>query len=483
MENTLKNKTVFGMMWSAVGKVGTLSINFISNLILARLLMPEDFGSIAMLTIFLAVSNIFIQGGLGASLIQKKKANEIDYSTVFYWNLVVAIIFYFILFFSAPWIAKYYNLELLKPLLRVQSIVIVIQSFAIMQVTQLQKQMNFRALSIRNITAAASGTAVSIPLAFAGYGAWSLVASALTAAVVNVLLLWRMSTWRPTLQFSFNSLKELFSFGGLILLSSLTETLYTNLQQLIIGKRFSARDLGQFSQAKKLEEIPVTGLSSIVNDVTFPAFATLQDDKTLLLNGVRKSTKALAYLNFPMMILLIIIAKPLIILLYGMKWTPSVPYFQILCISGLIFTINTLNTTVIKSLGKGKIYFILQITKRLIGIMLIFLGISYGIYGLLIAVASAAYIDFIINTLANKKLINYGFFYQIRDLLPTFLISLVVGAITYSINLTNWNIFVVMSLQICIFAALYLIISKTLKIEGFETYYSILLSLLKRKKH
>lgn len=482
-QGDLKEKTVSGMMWGGIGKVGTLTINFLTNLVLARLLMPEDFGAIAMLAIFLAVSNIFIQGGLGAALIQKKNPDHLDYSTVFYWNLVVAAIFYLLLFVSAPFIAEYYALPLVKPLLRVQSLVLLIQSFSIVQYTQLQKQMNFRALAIRNMAAALAGTLIAIPLALRGFGAWSLVASAILASIVNVLLLWKMSSWRPAWEFSLASLKTLFSFGGLMLLSSLAETLYMNLQGLIIGKRFSAGDLGYFSQAKKLEEIPVTGLSSIVNDVTFPAFSSLQDDPDRLLAGVRKSTKALTFLNFPMMVLLMIVAQPLICLLYGSKWGPSAPYFQILCISGLIYTVNTLNTNVIKSLGKGKIYFLIQITKRLIGIALILFGMRFGIYGLLWAVASVAYISFIINTLVNKKFINYGLFRQIGDVGLCLLLALVIGALTYGLGLLlHCHPYLIMLLQIILYLGLYVAVAKMLKMEELDTYVGIISNIVHRKK-
>ena len=482
MGDNLKDKTVFGMMWGAVGKVGTLTINFLTNLVLARLLMPEDFGAIAMLAIFLAVSNIFIQGGLGAALIQKKNPERRDYSTVFYWNLAVALVFYLILYVSAPLIADYYALPLVKPLLRVQSVVLIIQSFSIVQYTQLQKQMNFKALSIRNMAAALAGTLIAIPLALRGFGPWSLVASAILASIVNVLLLWKMSSWRPSWEFSLDSLKSLFSFGGLMLLSSLAETLYTNLQGLIIGKRFSASDLGYFSQAKKLEEIPVTGLSSIVNDVTFPAFSSLQDDSERLLAGVRKSTKALTFLNFPMMILLMIVAQPLICLLYGSKWESSAPYFQILCISGLIYAVNTLNTNVIKSLGKGKIYFTIQILKRMIGIALILIGMKFGIFGLLWAVASVAYISFIINALVNKKLINYGIFRQLRDFGAVLLLALLVGSLTYAIGrILPCHIYLTMLIQIILYAGLYLLIAKWLKMEELNTYLGIFAKIIHRK--
>lgn len=483
MGDNLKEKTVSGMMWSAVGKMGTLTINFLSNLVLARLLMPSDFDCIGMLAIFLAVSNIFIQGGLGAALIQKKDPQSIDFSTVFYWNLGFAVIFYLILFAIAPFVADYYALPVLKPMLRVQSTVLIIQSFAIVQITTLQKQMNFKALAIRNMAAALAGTLIAIPMALRGFGAWSLVASAIIAAVVNVILLWIMSDWRPSAEFSFTSLKNLFSFGGLMLLSSLAETLFTNLQGLIIGKRFPAGNLGYYMQAKKLEEVPVTGLASIVNEVTFPAFATLQDDPDRLLTGVRKSIKSLAFINFPMMILLIIIAFPLITMLYGEKWETSVPYFQILCISGLVYSLNTLNTNVIKSLGKGKIYFVVQIVKRTLGIALLFLGVRFGIYGLLWAVASVSYISLIINAFVNKKLINYGIFSQLTDVSMCLLIALLAGGATYCIgNLLPCHPFLTMFLQIIIYTIFYLGISKLLKIGELQTYMEILAKLFHRKK-
>lgn len=478
----LKHKTVFGMIWSATGKMGTLAVNFISNLVLARLLMPADFDCIGMLAIFLAVSNIFIQGGLGAALIQKKDPTPLDYSTVFYWNLVFAVIFYLILYAIAPFVANFYELPILKSMLRVQSIVLVIQSFAIVQVTQLQKQMNFKALAVRNMAAALAGTLIAIPMALRGFGAWSLVASAILASIVNVLMLWKLSPWRPTLEFSFTSLKELFCFGGMMLLSSLAETLYTNLQGLIIGKRFASGQLGYYMQAKKLEEVPVTGLSSIVNEVTFPAFATLQDDAARLLEGVRKSVKSLVFINFPMMVLLMIIAQPLITLLYGAKWSTSVPYFQILCVSGLVYSLNTLNTNVIKSLGKGKIYFIIQILKRTIGIVMIFAGMKFGIYGLLWAVAMVSYISLIVNTLVNKNLINYGLVRQLYDTGGCFLLSVVAGVLTYLLGMVlPVHPYLIMLIQVIVYALIYLLTAKWLKMEGFQTYSEIFSNMLHRK--
>ena len=480
-EGDLKQKTISGMIWSGIGRIGTVGISFISNIVLARLLMPDDFGCIGMLYVFIAISGIFVSGGLGQALIQKKEPTHIDYTTVFYWNLVMSVIFYLILFFCAPAIARFYDIPLLKDVLRVQSIVLLIQSFAIVQANQLQKQLRFKELSTRNIVSALAGMTVAIIMAFLGYGVWSLVASTLITALVSVALLWKMSTWRPTLEFSFQSLKELFSFGGLMLLSSLVETIYTNLQSLIIGKFYSAKDLGYFTQAKKLEEVPTNSLSAIVNEVSFPVFSALQDDKEKLLAGVRKNVKAITYLNFPLMVLLMVIAQPLIVFLYGAKWSQAAPFFQILCVSSMIYTLNTLNTNVIKSLGKSAIYFVVQLSKRLIGIGLIFAGFQFGIYGLLWAVTSVGYISFIINAIVNGKLIGYGILKQMKDVGLCYVGTAAIGLAVYFLGtLIPLHPYWVMFIQIILFVGLYWLFSIISKMEGYLTYKEILLSKFKK---
>lgn len=483
MSKKLKQEAIAGMIWSSIGKFGTLGLSFISNLILARLLMPRDFGYIGMLSIFLAISQVFISGGLGSALIQKKKTTQIDYDTVFYWNLVLSIILVVILFFAAPSIAKFYNMALLKDLLRILSLGLVIGAFSMIQSTQLQKNLRFKELSIRNIIATLLGVLASIVMALNGYGVWSLVVSSLLSTTVSVFLLWKMSTWRPTFQFSLSSLRELFSFGGLILLSSLVETIYTNIQGLIIGKSFSAQSLGYYTQARKLEEVPTNALSSIVNQVSFPIFSQLQDNLESLRVGVRKNIKAITFLNFPLMVMLIVIARPLILLLYTEKWEISIQYFQILCIGAMFYTINTVNTNVIKSLGKGKIYFWIQLIKRLIGIILIIFSIQYGIEALLWAVVATYYISFLINGYTSGKLIDYGIISQIRDIWLCLLLSVSVGVITYYLFLqVSLDYISSLLLQIIVYTILYLFLSLLMKNEGFFTYYEIIKAMIYKNK-
>lgn len=476
-----KEKTVSGMIWTGIGKFGTMGLSFVANLVLARLLVPEDFGCIAMLQVFIAISTIFVTAGFGTALVQKKDPKHIDYTSVFYWNLAASVVFFWILYFCAPPIARFYKIPELVAVLRVQSISLIIQAFSTVQSSQLQKQLRFKELSTRNIVATAVGTAVAIVMALLGCKVWSLVASQLVTSFVGVLLLWKMSDWRPTLEFSFQSLKDLFAFGGLMALSSLVETVYTNLQSLIIGRLYSSGDLGYYNQAKKLEAVPTDSLSQIVNQVSFPVFAALQDDKERLLNGVRKNIKAITYLNFPLMALMIVIAHPLITFLYGARWETSVPFFQILCISSMVYTLNTLNTNVIKSLGKSKIYFFVQLTKRLIGIGLIILGVQFGIMGLLWGVTSVGYICVIINAIVNKRLINYGIWAQIKDVGFCYLLAVAVAAATYFLGqLIPLHEYIVMVIQVAIYCLLYWLLSVIFKMEGYQTYRDIILAKIKR---
>lgn len=482
-DQTLKEKTVSGMIWSSIGRFGTVGLSFISNLVLARLLMPSDFGVIGMLNVFIAVSGVFVTAGFGAALIQKKNPTHVDYTSVFWWNLAASFVFYWILFASGPAIARFYAMPELCPVLRVQSLSLFFMAFSVVQSNQLNKQLRFRELSMRNLGAAFIGTIVGIVMAFLGYSYWSLVAASMVSSLTGMLLLWRLSSWRPSRVFSVQSLKELFAFGGLMALSALIETVYTNLQSLIIGKWYSPKDLGYYTQARKLEDVPTLSLSHVVNQVSFPVFASLQDERDRLVATMRKNTKAINYLNFPLMSLLIVIARPLITLLYGAKWEISIPYFQILCISSLVFSMNTLNTNVIKSLGKGKLYFWVQLIKRLIGLVLIILGGRAGMMPLMWALTAIGYTSIIINMYVNGRLIGYGIVGQIRDLIGYFAAALAVAGIVYLLGLVlPLHPYLVMLVQVVVYAALYIACSRLFKFESYYGYVGIVKQYVKKFK-
>ena len=482
-QTSLKQQTVSGMIWSAIGKFGTMGISFVSNMVLARLLMPSDYGTIAMLHIFIALSNLLIIGGFSSALIQKKDAKHIDYTSVFYWNVVASIILYFTLFFCAPAIERFYNMPELSKVLRIQSISIVISAFSAVQTSILSKQLNFKVLTNRNIVAALCGTIVSIIMALSGCGVWSLVASNLVTSTASVFLLWKMSSWRPTWEFSLASLKELFAFGGLLMFSSVFTKLFSELQGMIIGKYYTAKDLGYYQQARSLEQIPTESLTQIVTQVSFPVFSKLQTEEERLRMAVKKNISSLTYANFGMVVLLIVIATPLIRMLYGFKWDQSIPYFQILCISGMFQPLNNMNVSVIKSLGKSKMLFFSHIAYKSIGILALFVGIQFGVQGLLWAVVFSALVMYIMTTAINKKLIGYGMIQQIKDVGGNMLAAVFSGACTFFVGkFLTFNQFGVMFIQIVIYALIYIGLSLLFRLDGFYTYKEVVLDYVKKFK-
>lgn len=481
-EENLKSKTVSSMLWSATQRFGVLILSFISNLILARYLSPDDYGAIGMLTVFISLGETFIDSGLGAALIQKKDPSELDYSTVFWCNLFISVVLYVLLFFTAPLISVFYNMEILTPILRVKAIALIIQGFRLIQTTRLQKQLNFKTNSIVYLTASFISTVIAIICAVCGLGVWSLVIKTLLDTFIRTCLFWIIGKWKPLFQFSKKSFKELFAFGGVMLSTSIIITLYSNLQTLIIGKAFSATDLGYYTQANKLESIPVNAFDQIVNQVSFPIFSKLKDDQEKMKNGLRKIVICISYIIFPMMVYFVICARPIFLFLFTSKWDASIPYFRYLCIMGMMYTVNTMNTNLIKASGQKKLYFNLQLIKRLIGICIIIGSVYFGMTGLLIALIAIEYLFFFINGFVSKKIINYKIFEQILDILPNYILSIGTGFLVYFVfkNIHLSNILLII-LEFLMYTTIYIGISALFKFKGFANYKSIVLEKFKKK--
>ena len=464
------------MAWSSVGQATALSLSFVSNIILARLLSPDDFGCIGMLTIFMTISSVFVNSGFGMALIQKKNTTAIDYTTIFWWNLIISIFFVLVLFFSAPYIAEFYHTPLLKNVLRVLSLELVLTAIAIVPTNQLKKEFRFKQLAIRTVVSTSISLVITVFMAFKGYGVWSLVAHNLIKALIIDFLLWGMTTWRPTLVFSVKAWKEMFSFGSMMLLSSLMNTIYNNVNGLIIGRVFSPTQMGHYAQARKLEEIPSLSLSAVINEVSFSAFSSIQDEKEKLLVILRKNITSLSFFCFPMFFLLVELGANLIPFLYGQKWMPAVPYFRILCLGSMLFSVTNVHESVIKALGKGNIYFTLFTANRVFGLLMILLGIRFGIEGMLWGMVVAAYFGLGVDMIANRKLMNYGIKLQLSDMLPYFAVSAIVMVLThFTIGIVEMQSFLKLVLETLFFCVIYLAISKLLKLRGFEYAMHIIL--------
>ena len=338
----LRKKTVTGSFWTLFERFGYLGIQFISNLILSRLLMPDDFGTIGVLMVFTSLSYVLIDSGLSSALIQKKQISEEDKSTVFFTNLSLSILVYIVLFLSSPFIAEYFHNPEIKNLLRVIELIVVIDAFAAIQSTTLARDMNFKTLTLYKISSIFLAVAVSIFLAYKGWGVWALVVQYLLFSLFRALLLWLRSKWRPAFLFSKQSFKSLFGFGSKLLLSTTIATLYNQLQSILIGRRFSASDLGYYTQARQLMQIPTDSLSRVVDSVSFPAYSKIQTERKQLRVMVRQNLQILLFVNTPLMFYLSTLAKPLLVFLYSEKWLESVPYFRFLCLGfGLLIIIHT----------------------------------------------------------------------------------------------------------------------------------------------
>ena len=465
-----KSTALFGLIWSLVSQFGTLGLSFISNIILARLLSPSDFGCIGMLMVFVALANTFVDGGLGAALVQKKNPTETDFLTVFSFNVALSITIYIVLFISAPVVADFYRLEILSDILRVQGIILFINALRIVKYNNLMKMLKFKQLAVCELLSSALGCATGIVLAYRGAGVWSLVVNNIMYSIVFIISINFVDrTTKVGLKFNVHAFKSLFSFGGLILLSNLIDTASKNIQSLVIGRIFNISQLGFYSQAEKLQSIPVMGISKSINGVFFPVFSEIQDDKKRLCNALLKSTNMLTYFSFPIMAILILIAYPLIGLVYSERWLPSVPFFQVLCLAGMIIPVNLMNLNIIRSVGKGKIYLFMQTFQFIVGLLGVLIGSRWGINGLLMGSVVAIYLYFICILFINNRVIGLNFVEQIKNLSGNGFVTLIAFSITYyallqfgDISLSRYTV-----LSISIFVLIYISVSALLKVKGF----------------
>ena len=467
----LKNKTIKGMFWSFSEIISSQGINFLVQIVLARLLVPEDFGLIGMMTIFIAVSQSLIDSGFTSALIREKNPSQSDYSTVFYFNLVTSVLIYITLFFSSGLISNFYNEPRLENIIKILSIVIIINSFGLIQRTILTKEVDFKTQTRITLVSSILSGIGAVLLAFLGFGVWALVFRNLIMQFIQALLLTLHNKWRPKLEFNIDSFKRLFGFGWKLLISGLLNTVYDNIYYLIIGRYFSTTSLGYFTNAKKLNDISSRTISQAVQKVSYPVLSEIQDDENLLRNGFKKIIKASTFINFPLMIGLASIADPLIKVVFGEKWIPSIPYFQILCFAGMFYALHAINLNILQVKGRSDLFLKLEIIKKIIGalsiVFVMFFGL--GILGLLWAMVFTNLIGFFINSYYSKELINYSSFQQIKDIVPIFFSAIIAGGLNYSlIYLLNFSDLVLLIIQIPFGIMMYLLFSKLFKVNELK---------------
>lgn len=484
MASSLKEKTITGVVWSAIHKFGSTILSFVSSIVLARLLTPEDYGCIGMLAIFLAVANTFIDGGFGSALIQKQRPTREDYSTIFFWNFGLSICIYTILFFSAPIIARFYKLPILSSVLRVQGVVLVINAARIVQSNQLRKKLQFKIIAIINLSSSIVALAVTIFLAWKGFGVWALVAQQIMVSALSTSLYWIFGHWAPALTFSKESFKQLFNFGGFILLSNLVNTFSNNIQGLLIGKFYTPATMGYYSKARNTELLSSTFISSVIDQVSYPVLSEAQNDKAYMIRMLRKFTSVLAFITFPIMSVLALIAKPVFVFLYSDRWLESAPYFQLLCIGGIAICLQGINYYAVAALGRSKDMFNWTLVKRFAGMTLIVAGMAaFGIYGLLTGSVISAWLIYIINASLVSKYLGYTVWTQFKDILPIIVLSFLSFAAGYAMHwLPISGMYMMGIIQFIVFFCVYIAASYFGKVSALHDTIDTLTVLLKRVK-
>jgi len=416
--SSLENRAIRGVFWSATERLGPQAMQLVVSIVLARLLLPEQFGLIGMLTVFLALGAVFLSSGFGSALIQKQDATEVHYSSVFYTNILLSLVAAGILCLAAPWIARFYGEPMLTPLTRVLSLNFVVSAFGLIQLFLMTKRLDFKTLTKVSLVASLGSGAVGIAMAVLDFGVWSLVAQSVSLTLFNTLLLWAFNTWRPRAIFSLTALRELFGFGSRLLVSGMIDTVFQNIYDVAIGKLFSPADLGYYTRARALQRLPAETLGGVVGRVTFPVFAEIQGDPSRVKNGFQKALRALALVNFPLMIGLLACARPLVLTLLTDKWAPAIPYLQLLCIVGLLYPLHLINLNVLLAQGRSDLFFRLEVIKKVLIVIVLAVTWRWGIQAIIAGQVVVSMVAYYLNTFYNGRILGYGLGAQVRDLLP-----------------------------------------------------------------
>jgi len=430
--NSLRHKTIAGVIWTFLNQLFSSGIQTTTTLILAWFLLPEDFGLMAMITIFFALAHSLVDSGFSQALIRKKEVTQTDYSTVFYTNLLMGFLAYALLFTSAHLIASYYNEPRLVVLIRVVGLVVIINSFQLVQVSDLTRKLNFKIQFKITLPSAIFSGIVAISMAALGFGVWSLVAQMLVSSFSNTLLYWIVNKWRPSKDFCVESFNEMFGFGSKLLASGLIDTAFQNVYVLVIGKIFSATVVGYYFFAQRAQQIVVVQLTGAVQKVTYPALSSLQDDNVALKDYYRKIIQVVTYVIFPSMIVLAVLAKPLFSLMLKENWLPAVPYLQLLCIEGLLYPLHVINLNIIVVKGRSDLLLYLEIFKKIMIAIIILVSIHFGIFGILIGQIVSSFLAYIPNSYFSIKLIDYSTLEQLQDCIPTLLLAVTMGGFMYA---------------------------------------------------
>ena len=480
MNDKRARKTVSNFIWRFAERCGAQLVTFVVSIVLARILAPEDYGQIALITVFMTILQVFVDSGLGTALIQKKDADDLDFSSVFYFNFVVCLILYTVMFITAPLIAGFYNDDSLTPIIRVISLTIVISGVKGIQQSYVSKNMLFKRFFFATLGGTIFSAFLGVALAYAGFGVWAIVAQQLSNTTIDTLILWLTVKWRPKKVFSWERLKGLLSFGWKILASSLLDTVYNNIRSLIIGKFYSASDLAFYNKGKQFPNLIVININSSIDSVLLPSMSQEQDNRSRVKTMTRKAIRTSSYIMWPLMFGLAIVAEPLVSLIFTDKWLPCVPYLRIFCFTYVLWPIHTANLNAIKAMGRSDMLLKLEIIKKIMGVISIVVALPFGVFAIAVGYMATGPLSAAVNAFPNKKLLNYSFIEQITDILPFFLMSGLMGAIIWPIQYLVLSKITIIALQVLCGGFIYIVESKVFRIDVFDECLGLIRKIVKK---
>lgn len=474
-----KASVISSLFWKLLERGGVQGIQFIVSIVLARLLSPEEFGKLTLTVIFITICSVLVQGGFTTALIQKKDADEVDFYSAFYLNLFSASVLYFVLFFTAPFLAVLFEEPQLMLVLRVLALTLFFGVFNSIQIAVIQKNLEFKKLFISSLGSVIISGPVGVVMAYAGYGIWALVGQQLTAQIAITTILWVVVKWKPKFLFSFEKAKNLFSYGWKILISSLIDTLYSNIRSLIIGKMFSPAMLAFYNRGEMFPSLIIININGSIESVMMPALSFHQEDAQKVKNMMRRSIVTGSFILFPMMVGLAVVAEPLVKIVLTEKWLPAVPFLQIFCASYALYPIHTANLQAIKALGRSDIFLKLEIVKKIIGLTILGFTVFWGIYSMALGMLVSGIISSFINAYPNLKLLNYSYKEQWYDIMPSFFLSIAMGAAVYHVRWLALSDELTMAIQIIMGVILYAMLAHLFKLECFHYLTSTIKDTLK----
>lgn len=476
-----EKKTFSNMVWRFFERVGAKGIAFIVSIVLARVLSPDDYGTVAIVTVIISILDVFVDSGFGTSLIQKKYVNELDYSSVFYFNILSCTIIYLFIFFAAPFISRIYNNENLILIIRVMSILLIISGIKNIQQAYITRNMMFKKFFFATLGGTIFAGIIGIMLAINGAGVWALIIQMLSNTVVDTIILWFTVGWRPCRQFSFQRIKELFRYSGSILVALLIARITDLLNQPLIGLFYSNSDLAYYNQGYRIINIITENVNTAMESVLFPTISRVQDNRERVKLITKKSVKMSCYVIMPMMMGIAVCGKAMISLLFTEKWLPCVPYMYVFCVLFAIYPINIANLNVPKALGISEILIKYQLIKSVISISILLLSLRFGVFAVAIGVLISFLLSTAVSAWPNRELINYSLINEIQDVIPIIGLTVSMGAIVYLIGMLQFHLIIILIMQISMGVIVYMAGSKILNIDSYAIIKDLLKHLFNRK--